>query len=470
MTSKICLKIYFYRANMENPSQSYFDEKLETILDCVFSKRNIILHGPGGVGKSYTLRYVAKALEERGAKVFITALTGVAALTLAGDKSHNIQVSTLHSFAGVGTAQLDAEALIARVKTRSKKVKNWLKCQVLIIDEVSMLGGSFFTKLDKIAKAIRKNSNPFGGIQLIFSGDMLQLSPVKDSWVFSTDEWKELDLRPFILEIPYRYNNPEFFQMLLRIRLGEQTEDDHKIIRGRVRANKKMQEILTSLSHEKAGEIIKPTMFFSKRIDVDTFNSMELEKLPGEKVEFIAFDQFETRKGFPVREEYIKILDDSIPRSVCFKVGAQVMLKKNIDINGGLVNGSRGVVSEIIKDEALIVKFLSGIKLRVELDTSEVEDKYAIAKRTQIPFVLAWGTTIHKSQSCTLDYAVVDLGPSIFSEGQAYVALSRCANIEGLFISEFLPRSIIVNKEALRYVKKLREKSIQEDELQVTQY
>lgn len=384
---------------MEN-SQSYFDDTLGSILKCALSGRNIILHGPGGVGKSYSLRYIAKDLTERNIKVFITALTGVAALNLAGDgKVIGIPVSTLHSFAGVGTAQLDAESLIARVKTKRKAVKRWMKCQVLIIDEVSMLGGSLFNKLDKIAKAIRKNSKPFGGMQLIFSGDMLQLPPVKDTWVFNTEEWELLNLRPFILEVPYRYNNLDFFHMLLRIRIGEQTEEDNKVIRGRVRANKKMQEILSSLSTEKAGEIIRPTMFFSKRIDVDTFNAIELEKLSGEKVEFIAFDRFEIKKGFPNREEYIKMLDDSIPRSVCFKVGAQVMLKKNIDVTGGLVNGSRGVVSEIIKDEALIVKFLSGIKLRVELDTSEVEDKYAIAKRTQIPFILAWGTTIHKCVS-----------------------------------------------------------------------
>jgi len=273
-----------------------------------------------------------------------------------------------------------------------------------------------------------------------------------------------LELRPFILEVPYRYSDPEFFQMLLRIRVGEQNENDYKTIRSRVRANKKMQDILSSLSTEKAGEIIKPTMFFSRRVDVDAYNAMELEKLSGEKIEFIAFDRFEIKRGSPIREEYIKILDDSIPRSIFFKVGAQVMLKTNIDVNAGLVNGSRGVVSEIIKDEALIVKFLSGVKIRIDLQTTDVEDKHAIAKRTQIPFVLAWCSTIHKSQSSTLDYAVIDLGNSIFCEGQSYVALSRCSSIDGLFISEFTQKSILINKEALRYTNELREKCTRENE------
>jgi ATP-dependent DNA helicase PIF1 len=448
---------------MENPTQSYFDHTLESVLNCVFSGRNIILHGVAGVGKSYMLRHIAKTLEDQNIKVFLTALTGVAALSLAGDKSvHNLTVTTLHSFCGVGTGQLEVAELITKIKNRKKALKNWLKCKVLIIDEVSMLGGSFFAKLDRIAKVIRKSELPFGGIQLIFSGDMLQISPIRDSWAFSTPEWDALNLRPFILEIPYRYTDSDFFQMLLRIRIGEQTEDDYKVIRGRVRANKKMQEILSSLSHEKAGEIIKPTMFFSKRVDVDSYNTRELENLPGESIEFFAHDNFEVKKGAPNREEYIKILDDSVPRSVILKVGAQVMLRKNLDVDGGLVNGSRGVVSEIVKDEAVVVKFLSGIKIRIELQVSEIEDKYAIAKRTQIPFILAWCTTIHKAQGSTLDYAVIDLGPSIFSEGQAYVALSRCASAQGLFISEFVPKSIMVNKEALRYTKKLREKCDQE--------
>jgi ATP-dependent DNA helicase PIF1 len=436
----------------ENPY--HFDETLEKILECAQSGKNILIHGSGGCGKSYTLRYVAKKLRSDGIKVYMTALTGVAALNLAGDKSVcDINVTTLHRFAGVGTAQGDVDELIARVKSKSIAMKNWGKCQVLIIDEVSMLGGQLLTKLDTIAKTIRKNDRPFGGIQLILSGDTLQLNPVKDIWSFQTDVWSELNLQPFIFEVPYRYTDTKFFELLQRIRVGAQTEEDYKTIRGRVRANKKMQDILTSLSKDNAGEIIKPTMFYSKNVDVDAFNLRELDKLPGDGIEFIARDSFTIKKKLRnvIQEEYIKMLDDTIPKSIVVKVGAQVMLKKNLDIDMGLVNGSRGVVSEIIEGEALEVKFLSGIKLRIDLQEWDYEDKYAKATRVQIPFVLAWACTIHKSQGCTLDYTVVDLGPSIFCPGQAYVALSRCRDLEGLFVSEFTPNSIIVSQDALKY-------------------
>lgn len=385
---------------MESKNQDYFNKNLERILECAKSGRNILIHGCGGCGKSYTLRHVAKNLTLDGKKVYMTALTGVAALNLMGDKSvHNLNVTTLHRFAGVGTAQLDTPSLIARVKSKSSAMKNWMKCQILIIDEFSMLGGELFSKLDAIAKAIRKNDLPFGGIQLILSGDLLQMAPVKDSWIFTVPAWGELGIRPFVLEVPYRYEDNKFFEMLLRIRSGTYTEEDCKTIRGRVRANHKMQEILSSLAKEKAGEVIKPTMFFSKNVDVDAFNMRELDLLKGEEYEFICKDTFTHRKGNPVREEYIKMLDDSMPQKIVLKVGAQVMLKKNLDVDMGLVNGSRGVVSEIIKDEAVIVKFLSGIKIRVDLEKWDYEDRYAIATRVQIPFTLAWGCTIHKCVS-----------------------------------------------------------------------
>jgi ATP-dependent DNA helicase PIF1 len=439
--------------NADTHDQSYFDSNLERITKYTLSGRNILISGSGGTGKSYTLRHIAKQLTLKGIKVYMTALTGVAALNLAGDRSVNgLTVTTLHKFSGTGTAQLDIPSLIARVRSKPMAMKNWMKCQVLIIDEFSMLGGGLFAKLDAIAKAIRRNENPFGGIQLILSGDPLQIEPIKDSWAFTTEPWKELNLRPFVFEVPYRYDDINFFHMLLRIRTGTYTEEDVKTIRGRVRANEKMQELLTSLAKVKAGEIIKPTMFFSKNADVDAFNMRELDKLPGDEYEFVARDSFTTRKGMPIREEYIKMLDDTIPQSIVVKVGAQVMLKKNLDVDAGLVNGSRGVVSEIIEGEAMVVKFLCGEKMRVDLQSWDYEDKYALATRVQIPFTLAWGCTIHRSQGCTLDYAVVDLGASIFCSGQAYVALSRCRNLEGLFISKFTPNSIIVSKEALKFV------------------
>ena len=119
-------------------------------------------------------------------------------------------------------------------------------------------------------------------------------------------------------------------------------------------------------------------------------------------------------------------------------------------------------MTEIVPDEALIVKFLNGQTLRVDVNKRSLELKKATVSRTQIPFVLADSMTIHKAQGATLDYCVADLGASIFSPGQAYVALSRCRTIQGLFLSEFAHTSILVDKEALEYSELLEKKALED--------
>jgi ATP-dependent DNA helicase PIF1 len=156
------------------------------------------------------------------------------------------------------------------------------------------------------------------------------------------------------------------------------------------------------------------------------------------------------------------MLDDILPKSVAFKVGAQVMLKVNLNVKKGLVNGSRGVILQMER-EFVFVRFINGQRIRVPLHTCVIEDKDGKASRTQIPFILAHSLTIHKVQGATLDFVICDLGPSVFAEGQAYVALSRARNIKGLFISEFFPPCIKVNKQALKYSKELKKKAIEYD-------
>jgi ATP-dependent DNA helicase PIF1 len=461
---------------MENKNVLNNEETLTKVFECILSGRNILLHGPGGVGKSHMLRTICKWLSEMGTKIFVTATTGVAAINLSCSSQSTSEietkfpVSTLHRFAGVGLAQMDCEALLSYVKMNGNAVKRWKKCQVLVIDEVSMLGGYLFKKLDFIARNLRNNEEPFGGIKLLLSGDFLQLPPVKDIWVFHTQEWKNLNIRPFILETPFRYNSTEngydFFQMLLRIRKGVVIESDMKLLKNRVFANRKIHEILNDPQNkrpEDVGEMIKPTVFYSLRRDVSTYNQQELDKLDGVLVEFIAKDTFSVLKGKPRKEDYVKILDEEMPQSVSFKVGAQVMLRQNISVEQGLVNGSRGVVSEIIGTESLIIKFLSGKKVRIEKTETIFKDKYAICTRIQVPVVLGFSFTIHKSQSATLDYATVNLGPSVFCEGQAYVALSRCKDLRSLFITEFQTSCIKANEDAVNFSEDLEKKAAEED-------
>ena len=425
----------------------------EKIIEALQHRKNVILHGPGGTGKTYCLRTIAGIMTDLGKVVGCTATTGIAALNLNVPEK-KIAARTLHSWAGVGLAHGSARKLLGKVKRNTQATARWTTTNLLIVDEVSMLGMDFFTKLDYIGRAIRRNSEkPFGGLQILFSGDFLQLPPVKDDWVFKSEPWKELCLVPFIFEIPKRYDDNDYFELLLRIREGDQTEKDIKKLKARCRSYRKLQKILAENESE---NIIRPTILYSRKVDVEYYNETELSKLPGRTLDFIADDTFVPLKGDARYETYMGLLDDAIPKVIPLKVGAQVMLKCNLDVAGGLVNGSRGVVLEIESD-FILVRFINGITLNVEKYTWVIQDKYGIAKRTQFPFILAWSLTIHKSQGATLDYVICDLGPSVFDSGQAYVALSRVRNLRGLFVCEFYPPSIKVSKTALKYSRKLKE-------------
>ena len=444
--------VFFLLCQMTKKAFKKMDGFDERLIEAVRRRKNIFLHGPGGVGKSYTLRGIASYLSGMGIAVYCTATTGVAALNL-NIPEKKISASTLHSWAGVGLARENAEKLLAKVECDSRSKKRWLETDTLIIDEVSMLGASFFEKLDFIGRNIRTRQKykTFGGIQLILSGDFLQLPPVKDDWVFSSEAWKKMKFVPFILETPKRYDDNDFFQLLLRVRKGDHTKADMKKLRARTRAYGKLQTILQNTS---STNIIRPTIMYSKKVDVNSYNEQELEKLPGDVFTFIAQDTFTPLIKTAREEKYIRLLEEVIPDVISLKVGAQIMLRCNFDVSAGLVNGSRGVVLSVDND-SIFVRFINGKKLNISRNTWSISDKEGVANRSQIPFILAWSLTIHKSQGATLDYAICDLGPSIFSPGQAYVALSRVKNLKGLFICDFYSKCIGVDKDALKYSKKL---------------
>ena len=440
------------------PHIENYDERLEQIIIAVENKENIILHGSGGTGKSFSLRKIATHLFNSGKTVCCTATTGVAALNLNVPEAF-ISATTLHSWAGVGLADATSKKLLAKVQRDDKAFVRWLSTDYLIIDEVSMFGADFFDKLDFIGRHVRQNEEkPFGGLKLILSGDFLQLPPVKDKWVFKSDAWEELDLVPFIFEEPKRYDDLDYFDLLLRVRMGEPSDEDLKKLRARVKSYRKMNKIL---SETDSAKVIKPTILYSRKVDVEYHNDQELDELPGKLFEFVAVDNFKAYNNKARYDYYIKKLDDIIPRILSYKVGAQVMLKVNRDVKKGLVNGSRGVITDIVQADdgsyQIVVKFINGRVITFGQNIWEIEDKDAFSSRAQFPLILAWACTIHRGQGATLDYAVCDLGTSVFEYGQAYVALSRLRNLRGLFISEFYPSSIKVNKTAKKYVQKLKE-------------
>ena len=433
---------------------------ISLIIQILLQKKNVMLHGPGGVGKSFLLTNIALALSSNS-NVYVTATTGIAAVNLVG--SSTVKTQTLHSWAGIGLGNGTIEELVLYVYRNEKAVKRWRSVQVLIVDEISMLGESLFKKLNSIACVLRENTAPFGGITLLFGGDFLQLPPVKDEWIFKSSEYTALNIQYINLSIPKRYTDPEYFQLLLRIRKGEQTEQDCEMLESRTTAYK----MLIKQVKESKKVCIIPTTLFSRRDNTNEHNEKELAKLKHPLVVFTAQDEYLPKSLIVSSKEreqklkaYSKILDDMLPIALKLKIGAQVMLKVNLDVDCGLVNGSRGVVIKL-SDVSFTVAFLRNRMVTFSTRTVRThEDKMCIVKRSQFPFILAWGLTIHSCQGCTLDSAVEDLGPSVFAEGQAYVSLSRIRSSKGLFLSQFYKGAIKVDQDALDFVKEIENNAI----------
>ena len=440
--------------------------KFYNLADLVGKRRNVLLHAPGGVGKTYALTKLVESLNPgcgcRPVVVGVTALTGGAALRI-NDMNPTAMARTIHSWAGVELARGSLNDVLRTVKGKGKAIRRWVTTDLLIIDEVSMMSKDLMDKLDFVAKQIRHCSEPFGGMVVVVSGDFLQLPPVEGGWVFDSEAWKSLKFVCVSFDEPQRYPDIAYFNMLKRIRVGEPTDDDIDLLWSRVAAYTSYKEEESSDTPEKSVGKIKPTILYSRRVDVMGYNMGELEKLPDTTRIFTAVDGL-TTEGYVrpdirerLKKKYQGMFDNDMPSTIPLKIGAQVMLKVNLDVDNGLVNGSRGVVLQIGIDNVM-VKFRIGI-VAVALHTWKIEEDDVVATRRQIPLTLAWAATIHSCQGSSLDYACIDIGPSIFSPGQAYVALSRVRTFEGLLISSFTPKSIHASAEALKFINSLENAS-----------
>lgn len=425
---------------------NYYEDTNETIDfdELVYQidqkKRNILINSPGGTGKSYLLKNLYDTLIDKNIKVCKLSTTGISALNIGG--------KTVHSWAGVGLAKEEAVELFNKINrgplSFSLRAK-WKNIQAIMLDEISMLGKGLFEKLDYIGRRFRKVDKPFGGIIIIASGDMLQLPPVKDSFPFESGIWSSFNFLKLRMKEGKRFNTPEYYDMLLRIRRGELTDSDIKKLKKRKKAYKKNKEELEN------GDL-KPTILCSLNVDVDALNELEMDKLEGNVFTYVSSDTF-TQKNKKYKydtKKYGMLLNSMIPNVIALKEGAQVMLLKNIDQDVGLVNGSRGYVKEC-QDNGVIVRFKNGLDMFLENEEWEFKDDNVAIVRTQLPIKLAFAMSIHKSQGSTLDYCVIDIGDSIFSGGQAYVALSRAKDLDCMFIRKLKIDKIYPNQIAKKY-------------------
>ena len=319
----------------------------------------------------------------------------------------------------------DIETLVAMIKHCSTTLERWIKTDVLVIDETSMMNQEVFEMLHVIACKVRGNTSFYGGMQVIFCCDFAQLAPIEGNYAFESPLWQqELSSSTVYLSKVLRQDNPSFIQMLSEVRLGKISSKTKTLLNDRI-----IQPTWTFIS------LIQPTMLYPHRKTVDDTNNRKLEELSFEKKIFTAKDtkyDSTTKKTYSATPKDMDTIEDRCPKNLSLCEQAQVMLTVNIDTENGLVNGSRGVILGFISGNPEVL-FDNGYKMVIVPLSFESQSQTHTTRRLQIPLILAWATTIHKCQGSTLTYAITDLR-EVFCSAQGYVTLSRLRSLEGLFL------------------------------------
>jgi ATP-dependent DNA helicase PIF1 len=415
----------------------------EKVLDLFYSGKNVLVLGKAGTGKSFC---IDKMRHLAFKNVAITSTTGISAF--------NIRGCTIHSFSGIGSGEEEIDVLTRRIK--GETAKSIRDLDILIIDEVSMLSAELFEKLNEVYKRVRRNDKPFGGVQIILSGDFYQLPPVFNrneelygkqdnrllfqSQIFNSIFNKE---NTIILKTVWRQKDPVFTGILDRIRNGKYTEDDIRDLKKK--SGKKKEKTIHLVVTNKQAKAI---------------NMTELEKIKEEEMIFEAkFTSIGDKEMCnKLKKELVHQFTQREILKISLKKGARVMLLKNLDTKSGLINGSIGTISELNKESAIVIfDHMKDKPISIMIDSWSLSRKNDSVTAYQFPLMLAWSCTIHKSQSLTLDNATLDI-QRCFCDGQVYVALSRLKTLEGMYLKSFSESKIKVNKKVVHFMEDLESK------------
>ena len=484
------------------------DEQL-ALVDLIIKGKNVFYTGSAGCGKSTVLKHFVPLLRHEGKKVDILAPTGRAALEING--------RTLHNYAGWVPHSLAHPLHILENKACGKKVWKRLRAtDVLIIDEISMVANHVFERLNCIMKAARGSKKPFGGVQMVVTGDFCQLPPVNafeyclicgttlgpmswqgryecikcleqydevDKWAFRSTAWQMCDFEHVNLNVIHRQKDADFKALLEKCRLGSTLSVTEKW-----------------LLLEHASETTNAVRLFPRKKDVKAINDKELAQLPGRALEYLSLDNFFWNRKHDTLEDKgyrcpkpmshaLEALDEhSLEPKLVLKEGMLVMLLVNWNLDSSLANGSQGtivgfekhdpkllpelshdweysgrkngLVRAFVKRTAVqewpIVQFHNGRKRtiypRCMMNELGDDEPYSLLSRTQIPLMAAWAMTVHKAQGMTLSRVIVDLRHS-FEPGQEYVALSRAETLGGLKVEGLPGKDKGPNKEVIEFMK-----------------
>lgn len=433
-----------------------FSAEQHNIFNKYISGENIFITGPGGCGKTFIIKYIVEHARKNLKNIHICALTGCASILL------KCNARTLHSWAGIGLANEPIDKVVNRVIKNKNKRENWENVEILIIDEVSMLSLKIFKILDNIGRKIKKrNDIPFGGIQIIFAGDFYQLPPIgndndKESsmFCFESELWETIFGIPCFLETNFRQKDEFYNKILNEVRVGRIYSSSCKL--------------LEKCKDKTINSDINPVILLPRRKDVDNINKREYEKLDSKEFVYNLDIYYNLPEKFKNKENKYYTIDeknfemDYLKNSIMgekklsLKINTLVMCIANIDMESEnqIVNGSQGVVIGF-ENNLPKVKFNNGV-IRIINKHVWTSEKITSIGVSQLPLIYAWAITIHKSQGLTIEKAYVDVGNNIFEAGQTYVALSRIVSIEGLFLKNFVPSKIKINRKVHNYYDKYK--------------
>lgn len=416
-----------------NADFQYALDRMEHSRDLLF------VTGRAGTGKSTLLQLFRNTTHK---KVVVLAPTGVAAL--------NVKGQTIHSFFGFPPRLLDPRKDIKKRRYR----KMYEKLDAVVIDEISMVRADMLDNIDYFLRINRDDNRPFGGVQMIFFGDLFQLPPVVSSeaekhlfkttygspYFFSSRILQQVSMEMIELNKVYRQENRQFLRLLEAIRLNRMDYDDLEFINTRHNPEDADQELAITIS--------------ARNATVDAINRREIEAIPMPSRVYAA----KVNGNFPERLFPTEAGLD-------LKLNAQVMFLRN-DADKRFVNGTIGKVIKLEDDTVTVMTEDDGAQQHIKVERQEWEimrykldekDKDKITSETlgtfkQFPLKLAWAITIHKAQGKTFDKVIIDLGRGAFEHGQTYVALSRCRTLHGILLKQALrPRDVIMDPRVVEY-------------------
>jgi hypothetical protein len=423
------------------------------------TKRTIFLTGKAGTGKTTLLQKIVKSTYKQ---TVIVAPTGIAALNAGGVTIHSFFQLPFGGFIPDFNATFNEQVRLESKSTllRHFKMNNQRRAiirnlELLIVDEVSMLRADLLDAMDWMLRNVRKINEPFGGVQVLFIGDLLQLPPVvkQIEWNYLRNYYKSPfffdaqvihEVKPLYIELEkvYRQADETFIRILNNLRNSEITDEDIKILNSHVDQNfdaTKHDDYITLTTHN---------------ADADKINREALDRLDARIHRYDA----EVTGKFP---EHLYPIDETME----LKLGAQVMFIKNdISPEKNFYNGKMGKIISLDRDEVKVQftdekKIIevekyewNNIQYTLNPSTGEVEEK-VLGTFVHYPLKLAWAITVHKSQGLTFDKAIIDVS-KVFVPGQSYVALSRLRSLDGLvLLNPILPSRLSTNHEVAAYTK-----------------